>query len=74
MPKLRPYIWATAITLPTATAIFRITAGEHYPTDTIVAFFIGSSIGLLIPRWHKKRHSSLTILPSTNQVALHYQF
>ncbi len=53
--RLKPLVWATAIILPATTAFFRVKAGQHFPTDVIIGYAVGASVGLLVPALHKKR-------------------
>ena len=65
--KFKPLIWGTAATIPAITGYLRYKAGKHYPTDVIVGYLVGASVGYLIPQWHKKKGKeeiNLQILPS----------
>lgn len=67
--KLKPLIWGTAATIPAITGYLRYKAGKHYPTDVIVGYLVGASVGYLIPTLHKKKEGkdrgmSLKISPS----------
>jgi len=67
--KLKPLIWGTATTIPAITAYLRYKAGKHYPTDVIVGYLVGASVGYLIPTLHKKKKdrtskTTLQVLPS----------
>ncbi len=46
-------VWATAATLPALTALWRVKAGKHFPTDVIVGYGIGALIGVLVPNLHR---------------------
>lgn len=59
--KLKPYIWTLAATLPAATAFFRYKAGRHFPTDTIVGYIMGASIGYFVPHFHLKERKNKKI-------------
>ena len=59
--NLKPYIWVAAITLPAATAFFRYKAGRHFPTDTIVGYLMGASIGYFVPHFHLKERKNKKI-------------
>ena len=52
--NLNIYIWAGSLSVATATGIFRITAGKHFPTDIIAGAIAGSLIGYIIPEVHKQ--------------------
>lgn len=51
--KLRPYVWAGAAILPAVTGYSRYRAGKHFPTDIIVGYALGATVGILIPELHK---------------------
>lgn len=44
-----PYVWATGLTLATATGYLRIAADRHYFTDVITGAALGAGIGILVP-------------------------
>lgn len=60
-------IWTFAITVPAAMAYLRVDAGKHFPTDVMVGYAIGASVGFLVPHLHKKKNhdhdSNLSITP-----------
>jgi len=47
-------VWAAGLTLATATAVFRVTSGNHFPSDVLAGAVVGSLIGWLIPTLHTK--------------------
>jgi membrane-associated phospholipid phosphatase len=49
----REWIWATGLTLATATGVLRVTADQHYATDVLTGIAAGSLAGWLIPKIHK---------------------
>ena len=49
----KPYVWIAAATLPAVTGFLRYEAGEHFPTDIVVGYVVGASVGILIPEIHK---------------------
>ena len=51
--KWNPYIWTAAISLPALTSVLRVKAGKHFPTDVVVGYAVGATIGFLIPELHK---------------------
>ena len=53
--KAKPYIWATAALIPAVTGYLRIRGGKHYPTDVIVGYIAGASIGVFVPILHRKK-------------------
>jgi len=50
-PLVMP-VWALAIASASATAVFRVTSGNHFPTDVLAGAAVGSLIGWLIPKLH----------------------
>ena len=46
-------IWASSLSLAALTAVARVEAGMHFPTDVITGAVVGSAIGYLIPRLHR---------------------
>ena len=42
----------------TSTAVLRVTAGEHFPTDVAAAAVLGTLVGNLVPRLHRQAGSS----------------
>lgn len=58
-------IWSGSLILATTTAVARVKAGVHFPTDVIAGALVGSAIGYAIPVLHKVNPEklSLSILP-----------
>ena len=52
-PGVEAIAWATAALLPAATGFFRYRAGKHFPSDVIVGYVVGATVGVLIPHLHK---------------------
>lgn len=52
--KWKPFVWTTAALIPAATGYFRVAAGQHFPSDVIVGYIVGGSIGYLVPHFHLK--------------------
>ncbi len=46
-------VWTTTLGAATLTAIGRVRAGKHFPTDVIVGALLGSAVGLLVPSCHE---------------------
>jgi membrane-associated phospholipid phosphatase len=53
-------VWAGSLSLATATAIARVEAGVHFPTDVLVGAIVGSAIGYTIPMLHKTKTEKLS--------------
>ena len=49
----RQWIWATGLTLATATGALRVMSDQHYATDVLTGVAAGSLAGWLIPKIHK---------------------
>jgi membrane-associated phospholipid phosphatase len=62
--KWKPYVWATAATLPALTAYFRYEAGKHFPTDLVAGYALGAFVGYIIPHIHKKEHDHFSLQPT----------
>jgi membrane-associated phospholipid phosphatase len=62
--RLKPLIWTAAAVIPATTGFFRYKAGKHFPTDVIVGYALGASIGYVIPAIHKLKNVSLGIAPT----------
>ena len=52
-PGVEAIAWTTAALLPAATGFFRYQAGKHFPSDVIVGYVVGATVGMLIPHLHK---------------------
>lgn len=48
-------VWIGGLALATATGVFRVAAGQHFPTDVLAAAAVGSFAGWYIPRLHMHR-------------------
>lgn len=64
--------WSGAITLPAVTAYLRYDAGRHFPTDVMVGYAIGSTLGYFLPKLHKvgNQDLDLSLIPSANGLSL----
>lgn len=51
--KANPYIWAAAAVLPSITALLRVRAGKHFPTDVVTGYLVGAAVGIIVPRLHR---------------------
>jgi membrane-associated phospholipid phosphatase len=56
--NVRTLAWTGAFLLPAATGYFRYRAGKHFPSDVIVGYVVGASLGYLIPHIHKAENSN----------------
>ena len=65
--KFKVIIWSMAVLIPASTAVLRVKAGKHFPTDVIAGYVVGASIGYLIPQLHKhkkRKLNNLSIIPA----------
>lgn len=68
-------VWGSTLTLATMTAYSRVKAGKHYPSDVIVGAAVGSAIGYLVPRLHRRDGAGrVSLLASPAQVGLRVRF
>lgn len=56
-------IWSAAALIPAVTGFSRINTHNHFPTDVIVGYIVGSAIGYLIPELHKTENNNVTAAP-----------
>lgn len=47
-------LWASSLSLAGFTSYARVAAGKHYPSDVLVGAAVGSVIGVLVPRMHRR--------------------
>lgn len=82
--NLKTYVWLSSLSAATFVGYLRVSSGYHFPTDVIVGALVGSSIGYLIPYFHKEYNESqsanvkyikeFTILPSLDNQTLGISF
>lgn len=53
--SLRPWVWGSSLALASGVGYLRYASGKHFPTDIIVGAVVGSAIGYVIPKLHKKK-------------------
>jgi len=75
----RPYVWAAAAAVPATVGYLRLKAGKHFLSDNILGYFVGASVGILVPQLHKKtNNTNVSIFPVSapgyNGAALTYTF
>jgi len=64
--KFKAIVWSIAALIPASTAVLRVKAGKHFPTDVITGYMVGASIGYLIPQLHKlkkKKLNNISMIP-----------
>lgn len=47
-------LWGSSLSVAAVTAYARVKAGKHYPSDVLVGAAVGTAIGFLVPRLHRK--------------------
>lgn len=50
--NLRALVWGTEMALASSTAVLRVRAGKHYPSDVLFGAAVGIGLGILVPRAH----------------------
>jgi membrane-associated phospholipid phosphatase len=72
------FLFGAAAIPPIFIAYHRVKAMEHFPTDVITGFIVGTTTGILVPHLHKNKKANLAILPVAtgrfNGFALSYKF
>ena len=74
---LVPFVWIAAAGVPAFTAYSRYKAGKHFPSDVVVGYIVGASIGYFVPQLHKYdylEHVSLTPDFDNKGFAMTYTF
>ena len=63
-------VWAAGLTCATATGVFRVLSGNHFPTDVLAGAAVGVLVGWGIPRLHEKAESekNVPVSPSPQYV------
>ncbi len=76
--KNKRWLFYSVSTIPALyTSYFRYKAGKHYPSDLIVGYLVGASIGILIPELHKSKlynRLSISTMRSNNVVQTRFSF
>lgn len=58
-------LWAGSLSLAAFTGFARVRAGKHYPSDVLVGAAVGTAVGMLVPRLHRRGGSpSIRVVPS----------
>lgn len=52
--RWRYAVWTVAALTPAATAVLRVRAGQHFPTDVALGYVVGAATGYLVPFVHQK--------------------
>lgn len=73
--RMEPIVWATGLTIATATGYFRIAADKHYFTDVAVGAAAGAAVGVVVPTLlHRPNLEGLSIHATPNSVAVRGKF
>jgi membrane-associated phospholipid phosphatase len=51
--KNKGVVWASAVSLPALTALLRVKAGKHFPSDVLIGYGISALIGVVVPNLHR---------------------
>ena len=73
--KYKPLVWTGAALIPAATGYLRVKAGRHFYSDVITGYFVGASIGILVPHLHKnEKDKKLSFYPIPNGIYVSWLF
>lgn len=72
--KYKAILWTAAAVLPAATALYRVQAGKHFPTDVITGYLVGSALGIGIPYLHSKPTNKISVESGLNGLNIRYRF
>jgi len=68
-------VWGSTLTFAALTGYSRVKAGVHYPSDVIVGAMVGSAIGHLVPRLHRKgAEGRVSLLASPTSIGVRLRF
>lgn len=48
-------VWTGAVIVPAVTGILRHEAGQHFASDIIAGYFVGATVGYLVPWLHRRK-------------------
>lgn len=65
--KAKPYIWAAAAVIPAAVGYFRIESGNHFLSDVLIGYALGTASGIFVPRLHRKKNANFSLVPSVGR-------
>lgn len=55
--------WGLSLALASSTAVLRVRAGKHFPSDVVVGALLGSAAGALVPLLHRTEGSTFELRP-----------
>lgn len=67
-------LWTLGLTTATVSAISRVRAGDHFPTDVIAGAAVGSFTGWFVPRMHRSDPKQVRVVPSGPGVEIEIRF
>jgi membrane-associated phospholipid phosphatase len=59
--KWKPWVWTASMGLAATTAITRVLARQHFPSDVLAGASTGLFIGWLVPWLHKKKNKKVDL-------------
>ncbi len=70
--KLKPLIWAAAVTIPALTGYMRFKAGRHFSSDVIAGYAVGALAGYFVPYLHQRGspRRSIVLVPKVGQQSI----
>jgi membrane-associated phospholipid phosphatase len=54
----KTFLWIAAALIPAVTGFSRVNTHNHFPTDVIVGYIVGATIGYMIPEIHKTENNN----------------
>jgi membrane-associated phospholipid phosphatase len=57
----RAVLWGTEMALASATAVERVRAGKHFPSDVVVGALVGTAVGIAVPRLHMRDRNEVSL-------------
>jgi membrane-associated phospholipid phosphatase len=66
----RGWVYAGAGVAAGAVGVLRVLSGEHFPTDVLAGAVMGSAVGLIIPRLHRREGTSVSLAPTERGAVL----
>jgi membrane-associated phospholipid phosphatase len=67
-------VWGTSVSLASLSALARVKAGVHYPTDVLAGALVGGAIGYFIPVLHMSKKENLALWVVPGHLTIQYRF
>jgi membrane-associated phospholipid phosphatase len=61
--RAKPWVWVGAGVVSGSVAAGRLIGGKHFPTDNLIGLAVGTSVGILVPHFHKISNDRLSMAP-----------